>query len=210
MCGKIIIFSVKSTFLQKKSQKLLSLPFCHLWMLIFGDFCHFLTWNSFSKNRNFRVPKNAKTALLELLHPQKSISRKIWMADKWWIFLIVHTATADPRKVYFKVVTEPKEAYQFQKVYYFPDWNSSKPTLLVFWALRYRAVKLTKYWDFCSSKLANFQKVIKWSIFDIFWKFLDLSNRKKSRFLEFSPILKITCKFVSDLLSFLRPFLAKS
>ena len=91
LCGKIIIFSVKSTFLQKKSQKLLSLPFCHLWMLIFGDFCHFLTWNSFSKNRNFRVPKNAKTALLELLHPQKSISRKIWMADKWWIFLIVGT-----------------------------------------------------------------------------------------------------------------------
>ena len=32
-----------------------------------------------------------------------------------------HTATADPRKVYFKVVTEPKETYQFQKVYYFPD-----------------------------------------------------------------------------------------
>ena len=35
--------------------------------------------------------------------------------------LLEHTATADPRKVYFKVVTEPKETYQFQKVYYFPD-----------------------------------------------------------------------------------------
>ena len=126
------------------------------------------------------------------------------------ILLTLHTATADPQKVYFKVVTVHNETHSFQKIYYFPDWNSPKQTLLVFWALRYRAVKLTKYWDFSSSKLANFQNAIKWSIFDIFWKFLDLSNREKSKFLEFGPILKITCKFVYDLLSFLRPFLAKS
>ena len=83
----------------------------------------------------------------------------------------LHTATADPQKVYFKVVTVHNETHSFQKIYYFPDWNSPKQTLLVFWALRYRAVKLTKYWDFSSSKLANFQNAIKWSIFDIFGKF---------------------------------------
>ena len=82
-----------------------------------------------------------------------------------------HTATADPQKVHFKVVTESNETHSFQKIYYFPDWNSSKPTLQVFWALRYRAVKLTKFDHFSSSILANFQKATKWTIFDIFLKF---------------------------------------
>ena len=122
--------------------------------------------------------------------------------------VIQNAHTADPQKVYFKVVTVHNETHSFQKIYYFPDWNSPKQTLLVFWALKYRAVKLTNYWDFSSSKLANFQNAIKWSIFYIFG-FWTSATEKKSKFLQSNPILKITCRLVSDLFNFLRPFLAK-
>ena len=56
-----------------------------LWILIFMKFCSF--WRlKFTKVTNFRAPKMAKAAFLDLQNSPKLISRKIWMTEKSWNF----------------------------------------------------------------------------------------------------------------------------
>ena len=59
--------------------------FKRLWILIFMKFCSF--WRlKFTKVTNFRAPKMAKAAFLDLQNSPKVISRKIWMTEKTWNF----------------------------------------------------------------------------------------------------------------------------
>ena len=104
---------------------------------------------------------------------------------------ILPMATADPWKAYFKVVTEPKKTNHFQKIHNFSDSNSPMATLLGSWAHGDWAQKLSKNAGFSNQKLAKFHNAIKWSIFNIFWIFFDLSNTLKYKFLEFGQIIKV-------------------